>query len=157
SLYDLITRGRHGQQGRDPCDIENEELRRQVHQLTRQLCRFETQNHHDDDLSLGDDKNPFRAPHEDPGEEAVYEHAIQFNNTFNDINMKVDIMEFEGSIKPDEFINWLNTVERVFDYKEVPNHCMLKIMAIKLTKFASAWWKQLRERLGKARITLGTT
>lgn len=73
-----MTRGWHGQQGRDPRDIENEELRRQVHQLTKQLCRFETQNHHDSDLSLGDDENPFhfRVPHEDPGEEAVYEHAI---------------------------------------------------------------------------------
>ncbi|KAK0582226.1 hypothetical protein LWI29_023098 [Acer saccharum] len=68
--------GGRGQQGCDLRDIENEELRRQVEQLTARLRRFETQNHQDDDLSLGDDENPFhfRAPHEEPGEEARNEH-----------------------------------------------------------------------------------
>ena len=139
SLYDLMARGRRGggrgQQGCDLRDIENEELRRQVEQLTARLRRFETQNHQDDDLSLGDDENPFhfRAPHEEPGEKARNECADQPFGRFNDINMKVDIPEFEGKIKPDEFVDWLNTVERIFDYKEVPDHRKVKIVAIKLS------------------------
>ncbi|KAM0976371.1 hypothetical protein FF1_019350 [Malus domestica] len=94
-----------------------------------------------------EDDNPlhFCAPDEESGEEGRSRHGGQFNDRFNDINMKVDIPEFEGRIGPDEFIDWLNTVERVFDYKEVPHHWKVKIVAIKLTKYASAWWEQLTE------------
>jgi len=39
-------------------------------------------------------------------------------NHFQDI--KVEIPEFEGRLDPDEFLEWLQTVERVFEYKDVP-------------------------------------
>jgi len=28
-------------------------------------------------------------------------------------------MEFEGKLDPDEFVGWLHTVERIFEYKDV--------------------------------------
>ncbi|GKC06657.1 hypothetical protein Tco_0998267, partial [Tanacetum coccineum] len=34
----------------------------------------------------------------------------------NDI--KVDILEYDGKLDPDEFVEWLRTVKRVFDYKQ---------------------------------------
>ena len=55
----------------------------------------------------------------------------------NDI--KVDIPDFEGKLQPDEFVEWLQTVERVFEYKEVPKDQKVKIVAIKLKKHASIW------------------
>ena len=70
--------------------------------------------------------------------------------------MKIDIQEFKGKIKPEEYIDWLNTVERVFDYKEILDHRKVKIVAIKLKTYASAWWEQLkirREKVGKIKIT----
>ncbi|KAM5570543.1 hypothetical protein ABKV19_011269 [Rosa sericea] len=85
----------------------------------------------------------------EPGGEGRYDRAGQFD-------MKVEIPEFEGKIKPEVFIDGLNTVERVFDYKEMPDHRKVKLVAVKLTKHASAWWEQLnmrRERMGKSRIT----
>ncbi|KAC9106147.1 hypothetical protein E3N88_46346 [Mikania micrantha] len=33
--------------------------------------------------------------------------------------IKVDIPKYDGRLDPDEFIEWLNTVERVFDYKQI--------------------------------------
>ena len=36
------------------------------------------------------------------------------NNHFNDF--KIDIPEFEGKLDPDDFLEWLQTVERVFEY-----------------------------------------
>ncbi|KAM1791319.1 hypothetical protein ACFX12_035298 [Malus domestica] len=137
--------GGRGHHQRDPRDADNEELRRQLQQLTEHLERLETRNHRCDGQTSDEDDNPFhfRAPDEESGEEGRSRHGGQFNDRFNDINMKVDIPEFEGRIKPDEFIDWLNTIERVFNYKEVPDHRKVKIVAIKLTKYASAWWEQL--------------
>jgi len=78
-------------------------------------------------------------------------------SNFNDF--KVDIPEFEGKLDPDEFIEWLQTVERIFDYKEIPDDKKVKIVALKLRKYASLWWTNLltkRVRQGKGKIRLGT-
>ncbi|GKA50315.1 hypothetical protein Tco_0743388, partial [Tanacetum coccineum] len=59
--------------------------------------------------------------------EAHYRHNDRRNNrSQRGANMRVDIKIFEGRIQPDEFINWIHTVERVFDYQEVREY--LKIM-----------------------------
>ena len=34
---------------------------------------------------------------------------------------KVDIPEFEGKLDPDDFLEWIQTIERVFEYKEIPD------------------------------------
>jgi len=75
------------------------------------------------------------------------------SSNFNDF--KVDISEFEGKLDPDDFIEWLQTVERIFDYKEIPKDKKVKIMALKLRKYASLWWTNLLTksvRQGKGRI-----
>ncbi|KAK1425775.1 hypothetical protein QVD17_21133 [Tagetes erecta] len=55
----------------------------------------------------------------------------------NDI--KVDIPEYEGRLDSDEFVEWLNTVERVFDYKQTSEENKVKVVALKLRKHLSAW------------------
>jgi len=35
-------------------------------------------------------------------------------------DMKLDIQEFEGKLQPDEFVDWIQTIECLFEYKEVP-------------------------------------
>ena len=75
------------------------------------------------------------------------------NINFNDF--KVDIPEFEGRLDPDDFLEWIQTVERVFEYKEVPDEQKVKIIALKLRKYASLWWTNLltkRARQGKGKI-----
>nr|GEW58887.1 uncharacterized protein [Tanacetum cinerariifolium] len=56
----------------------------------------------------------------------------------NDI--KVDIPEYDGKLDPDEFVEWIRTVERVFYYKETTDDNKVKIVALKLRKYASTWW-----------------
>nr|GEV34660.1 transposon Ty3-G Gag-Pol polyprotein [Tanacetum cinerariifolium] len=46
----------------------------------------------------------------------------------NDI--KVDIPEYDGKLDPDEFVEWLRTVERVFDYKQTTEDNKVKIVAL---------------------------
>ena len=75
------------------------------------------------------------------------------NTHFNDF--KIDIPEFEGKLDPDDFLEWLQTVERVFEYKEIPDEQKVKVIALKLRKYASLWWTNLlakRARQGKGKI-----
>ncbi|GJR55869.1 putative reverse transcriptase domain-containing protein [Tanacetum coccineum] len=71
--------------------------------------------------------------------------------------MRINIPEFDGkTLNPEEFIDWLVTVEEVFEFKEVPENKRVSLIATKLRGRASAWWQQLkltRERVGKPRVT----
>ncbi|KAI4372842.1 hypothetical protein MLD38_011026 [Melastoma candidum] len=69
--------------------------------------------------------------------------------------MNVQIPEFEGNLDPNEFIDWMHTVERIFDYEEVPEDRKVKLAALKLKKYASLWWEntnQQRRREGRDKI-----
>ena len=74
----------------------------------------------------------------------------------NTIDFKVEILEFEGKFDPEEFLDWLHTVERVFEYKDVLEDKEVKLVALRLRKYASLWWanlcaKRIRERKSKIR------
>ena len=49
-----------------------------------------------------------------------------------DFDVKVEILEFECRMQPNEFIDWLHIVEQVFDCLEVSEVCRVKLVAIKL-------------------------
>ncbi|KAG6414330.1 hypothetical protein SASPL_127050 [Salvia splendens] len=101
-------------------------------------------SNHDDD----DGNNPFAREKE---RDNMYYGA----DPTRDIGMRIEIPEFEGKTLPNEFIDWLNTVERVFDIKNISDNNKVKLVAIKLKKHASIWWehvKRQRVRERKAKI-----
>ena len=57
------------------------------------------------------------------------------SSDFNDF--KVDILEFEGKLDPNEFLEWMQTVKRIFEYKEILAEKKVKLVALKLRKYAS--------------------
>jgi len=73
----------------------------------------------------------------------------------NDI--KVDIPDFDGELQPNEFDDWLQAIECVFEYKEIPEENKLKIVAVKLKKHALIWWENLKRKRkceGKSKIKM---
>jgi len=48
---------------------------------------------------------------------------------------KVKILEFEGRLNLDEFIDWMDTIEMAFEYKDVPDDKKVKLVALKLCKW----------------------
>ena len=60
------------------------------------------------------------------------------------LGFRVELPEFSGTLQAEGFIDWIDEVERIFDYKEVPEQIKVKLVAIKLKGRASAWWEQLR-------------
>jgi len=71
------------------------------------------------------------------------------------MNFQVEILMFEGKLNPNAFLDWLNTVERVFEYKEMPDDKKVKLMTLKLRKYVSIWRSNVltkRARKGKSKI-----
>jgi hypothetical protein len=63
--------------------------------------------------------------------------------------------EFYGSLNPDDFVDWLNQTERIFEYYDIQDPKEVKLVSIKLRGRASAWWEQFqiqRIRRGKRKI-----
>jgi len=46
-------------------------------------------------------------------------------------------LEFEGKLDPDDFLEWMQTVERIFEYKEIPKDKKAKLLALKFRKYFS--------------------
>ena len=58
-------------------------------------------------------------------------------------NPKVKILDFEGMMQSEEFVDWLNIVERIFENGDALENKKVKLVAIKLKKHASLWWENL--------------
>nr|GEY52831.1 reverse transcriptase domain-containing protein [Tanacetum cinerariifolium] len=44
------------------------------------------------------------------------------DNVLRPLGVRVEIRDFAGATQPDEFIDWLSTLERVFDLRDIPDH-----------------------------------
>ena len=61
----------------------------------------------------------------------------------NTNDFKVEILKFEGKLDPEEFLDWLHTVVRVFECKDIPEVKKVKLVALRLCKYAALWWTNL--------------
>ena len=73
----------------------------------------------------------------------------------NTNHFKVEILEFEGKLDPEEFLDWLHTVERVFDYRDVSDDKRVKLVASRPRKYASLWWTNSSAKKGSIKSVLG--
>ena len=55
----------------------------------------------------------------------------------NSNDFGVEIPEYEGNLDLEEFLDWLYTVEKVFDYKDVPEDKKVKLVALRVRKYAT--------------------
>ncbi|GKB99855.1 hypothetical protein Tco_0985992 [Tanacetum coccineum] len=159
---------------RDQRDLEIAAQRRRIRELERLLAAARLDVHRDIDhetdrfsnSDIGEDGGSDLSLSN--GEEEVNPWGANFHRRdrgfrprqhSQDLGIKVDIPVFEGKPHPDEFIDWLHTVERVFDIKNLSDEQKVKLVAIKLKKNASIWWEHIirqRAREGKTKITSWT-
>jgi len=72
---------------------------------------------------------------------------------FRDI--KVEPPEFNGNQNPDEYLEWVQALDRIFEAKGYDDAKSFKIASLRLTRYASLWFENLkkqRARDGKRRI-----
>ncbi|KAF8396095.1 hypothetical protein HHK36_017707 [Tetracentron sinense] len=59
------------------------------------------------------------------------------------IEVKVDLLEFDGGLLPEKFLEWISAVEKFFEWKELPDDKNLCLVATRLRCYASIWWDQV--------------
>ena len=66
-----------------------------------------------------------------------------------------EIPIYQGSLNLEELIDWINDMEKFFDYEEMEEEKKVKFVVTKLKGHASLWWDGVqveRRRLGKKPI-----
>ncbi|XP_058184843.1 uncharacterized protein LOC131302299 [Rhododendron vialii] len=69
--------------------------------------------------------------------------------------LKIDLPEFHGTLQPEEFLDWLFSIEEILEFKEVPENKRVPLVATRFRGRAAAWWQQskvTRLRHGKKKI-----
>ncbi|XP_020673723.2 uncharacterized protein LOC110093239 [Dendrobium catenatum] len=136
-------------------EILIEDLRREITQLQQRLDRCEQrepvrQQNEEEDI------NPFHQEGSSDDETGRPTFGQNNRRLPHDYGIKLELPEFDGRMDPDEFIGWLQTVERILEFKEIPADRIVKLVAIKLKRAASLWWENLkrsRNREGQGKIT----
>ncbi|PKI67861.1 hypothetical protein CRG98_011760 [Punica granatum] len=59
--------------------------------------------------------------------------------------MRTEILEFHGSLKPEEFLNWLATIDEILEFKGVLEDKRVPLVAIRLRDRATTWWQQIQD------------
>ncbi|KAF6137869.1 hypothetical protein GIB67_013998 [Kingdonia uniflora] len=62
-------------------------------------------------------------------------------------NTRINVLEFDGKTDGDEFIKWLNRVDRVLAFKRCGDPPAVTLMERKLIGYALNWWKSVQQLL----------
>jgi len=58
-------------------------------------------------------------------------------------DFRVHILKFEGKLDLDEFLEWMQTVQRIFEYRELPKDKKVKLVAPQTQKVCLSLVEQL--------------
>ncbi|KAK9750043.1 hypothetical protein RND81_02G169300 [Saponaria officinalis] len=64
----------------------------------------------------------------------------------DDMSLKLDIPEFNGDGDAEKFLDWVRQTERIFEYKDYDEHKKFKVATLKLTKYASLWYENMKRQ-----------
>ncbi|GKC81728.1 reverse transcriptase domain-containing protein [Tanacetum coccineum] len=155
---------------RDPRDVETiERLQQRIQELEfQQLQQDSPTEEAESESNVWDDGpedvNPFdgrkpryrdRRYHPRRNDRVVDRDDRYRDDPIRSMGLKIEIPEFTGKVHPDDFIDWLSTVERVFDVRDIPDKLKVKLVAIKLRQHASLWWDHVTKRRrieGKSKV-----
>lgn len=90
----------------------------------------------------GEEEEDGHNPFGDEQQEQIVAHG--FDNRRWESGFKLDLPDFDGSLRPEEFLDWLNSVEELLTFKQVPDEMHVSLVAIRFKSRASAWWQNLK-------------
>ncbi|KAJ9563958.1 hypothetical protein OSB04_009118 [Centaurea solstitialis] len=117
-------------------DRQIEELQRTTELITQQLARLL------DDKPRSDSSDPSHYNSDESGRSPIHRRRVR--DDLRDV--KADAPEFHGGSNTDDFIEWLNDIENLFDVKGYSDEKSYKAAVLKLKKYASLWWENMKAK-----------
>ncbi|XP_057994322.1 uncharacterized protein LOC131174583 [Hevea brasiliensis] len=117
--------------------------REQIAQITQALAKLvalQPQREHN---------GPRQQGHGDDDEEprvekgAYYQHLPRHPHGQRD-NIKMKIPTFRGTCSPEEYLEWVQRVDKIFEYQEYSEAKKCKLAAIEFVDYANLWWVNIK-------------
>ena len=67
------------------------------------------------------------------------------------------IPEYDGKLKPDEFMDWLVCVENIFAHNPMTDGHKIILVATRFRNYATIWWAELHRKRRNQQIDLVDT
>ncbi|KAI8547347.1 hypothetical protein RHMOL_Rhmol07G0188400 [Rhododendron molle] len=147
-------------------ETDNTRMQEQIAALTEQIAeltvafqqqqRQQPRNAHfteeEEEASAGEDEeNPFARDLARRGNR----RPVDTGSHRWEAGLKIDLPEFHGTLQPEEFLDWLFSIEEILEFKEVPDNKRVPLVATRFRGREAAWWQQskvTRSRQGKKKI-----
>ncbi|PKI38564.1 hypothetical protein CRG98_040997 [Punica granatum] len=129
-------------------DQRDQRMDRMMEQLTRQVATLmENQNRRNPNPNSNLDREETKKESEGENYFADIPRRQQREPIEGDMQrweagIRTDILEFQGGLQPEEFLDWLVTVEEILEFKGVPNAKRVQLVVTRLRGRATAWWQQ---------------
>ena len=71
------------------------------------------------------------------------------------VKPRIEVSSFAGGLNPEELVDWINEMNKCFDYEEISEDKKVKFAVTKLKGHAALWWDGVqaeRRRVGKKPI-----
>ncbi|CAA7060962.1 unnamed protein product [Microthlaspi erraticum] len=120
----------------------------------RQEHIFDNDGDDDDDEDL-DDNNPFGELGEQPLRQPAELQVQRVENNRWESGFKLDLPDFHGSQKPEEVLDWISSIEKLLEFKQVPENMCVALVATRFKGRLSSWWQQLKEQRARSEFTQG--
>jgi hypothetical protein len=102
------------------------------------MAQHQDPNPHDVEEESKGDENPF-------ANQPVQRRPTHDESRRWETGLKVDIPEFHGGLQADEYLDWINTVDEVLEFKQVPEDRRVALVATRLRGRDGAWWQQVKK------------
>nr|KAJ0219425.1 hypothetical protein LSAT_V11C300109970 [Lactuca sativa] len=142
-------RGNRGSRGHVVEEIAR--LQQLVRYLEAQQGRRSDEETETDPNVWEDQENPFAREYRWQPERQPRDLREQRSDPLWNLGIKIKVPEFDGMNDPNVFLDWLQIVERVFDLRDVPEDVKVKLVALKLRKYASLWWENMKKKRAQKR------
>ena len=108
------------------------QMQESLERIETRLTNLETnrceENHRDDGRHNRNQRDP---------------HAV---NVDRDLGIKLVIPEYDGKLKPDEFLYWLVYVENIFAHKPMTDGHKITLVVTRFRNYTAIWWAELQRK-----------
>ncbi|XP_074283060.1 uncharacterized protein LOC141607609 [Silene latifolia] len=97
-------------------------------------------------VGRGRERSPSRSRSRGSDSDDAISKPKKDNKNHDDRGLKLDIPDFNGDLDPEKFFDWIRQAKRVFEYKEYDEHKQFRVAILKLIKYASLWYENLKKQ-----------
>jgi hypothetical protein len=91
---------------------------------------------------------------EEEEEETTKEKLIRVVTKVS-VRPKVEVPMYEGNLNVEELIDWINSLDKYFDYEDVDEGNKVKYVVTRIKGHATLWWDELQaDKIEKEKIRL---